>query len=135
MAFWLGWIAVAAIVISASIPIGIRLRMHRRAAPDSTPIRLHVVLGTATTLLAFGHTLAALSNLGSSAAIGGDFIALMSGAVAFMMIIAHAGIGLQLRDVRLKDRARQRRRHVATALTIAVIVAAHVVLLRIGDTQ
>jgi hypothetical protein len=132
MAFWLGWMAVLSIVISASIPIGIRMRIHRRAAPDSGPIRLHVVLGTATTLFAFTHTLAALSNLGSSAAIGGGNIALMTGGLAFMMLIAHGGIGLQLRDVRLKDRVRQRRRHVVTALTITAIVIAHVVLLRTG---
>ncbi len=133
MAFWLGWFSVLAIAMSASIPLGIRLKKARRAAPDSGPIRFHVLLGTMTTLLAFGHTLAALSNLGSSAAIGGGFIALMTGGIAFMMIIAHAGIGLQLRDVRLRDRARQRRRHVVTALTIAAIVTAHVVLLRTGD--
>jgi hypothetical protein len=135
MTFWLGWIAVMAIALSATIPVGVRLRSGRRAAPDSGPIRFHVVLGTATTLVAFGHTLAALSNLGSSAAIGAGNIALMTGAVAFMMIIAHAGIGLQLRDVKLKDRVRQRRRHVVTAITIAVIVAAHIVLLRTGDGQ
>jgi hypothetical protein len=133
MAFWLGWLAVLSIAFSASIPIGIRLRTHRRATPDSPPIRLHVLLGTATTLLAFVHTLAALSNLGSSAAIGGGNIALMTGGVAFMIVIAHAGIGLQLRDVKLKDRVRQRRRHVATAIAIAVVVIAHVVLLRTGE--
>jgi hypothetical protein len=133
MVFWLGWIAVLSIALSAAIPVGIRLKNGRRAAPDSGPIRFHVLLGTTTTLLAFGHTLAALSNLGSSAAIGGGFIALMTGGLAFMLIIAHAGIGLQLRDVRLRDRARQRRRHVITALTIAAIVIAHVVFLRTGE--
>ena len=130
MALWLGWISMLAIAVSAAIPLGVRLRLKRRAAPDSTPIRWHVVLGTTTTVLAFAHTLAALSNLGSSAAIGGGNLALMTGAVAFMIIIAHAGIGLQLRDVRLRDRARQRKRHVVTAITITVIALAHVVLLR-----
>jgi hypothetical protein len=133
MAFWLGWLAVLSIVFSASIPIGIRLKTQRRAAPDSPPIRLHVLLGTATTLLAFVHTLAALSNLGSSAAIGGGNLALMTGGIAFMIVIAHAGIGLQLRDVKLKDRVRQRRRHVATAIAISVVAIAHVVLLRTGE--
>jgi hypothetical protein len=135
MTFWLGWLAVLAIALSATIPVGVRLRTGRRAAPDSGPIRFHVVLGTTTTLVAFGHTLAALSNLGSSAAIGGGNIALMTGGLAFMLIIAHAGIGLQLRDVRLKDRIRQRRRHVVTALAIVAIVTAHIVLLRTGDVQ
>jgi hypothetical protein len=132
MAFWLGWVSVLAIAASAAIPLGVRIRTKKRASPDSTPIKWHVALGTTTTVLAFAHTLAALSDLGSSAAIGGGFLALMSGAVAFMIIVAHAGIGLQLRDVRLRDRARQRRRHVATALAITVVVTAHVVLLRTG---
>ena len=109
------------------------MRAKKRAAPDSAPIRLHVVLGTTTTLMAFAHTLAALFDLGSSAAIGGGFIALMTGGVAFTIIIAHAGIGLQLRDVRLRDRAVKRRKHVTTAIAISVIVAAHVVLLRTGE--
>jgi hypothetical protein len=135
MAFWLGWIAVMSIVVSASVPVGVRWRAGRRAAPDSGPIRFHVLLGTATTLVAFGHTLAALANLGSSGAIGGGNIALMTGAVAFMMLIAHAGIGLQLRNVRLKDRVAKRKRHVLTALTIAAIVTAHVVLLRTGAVE
>jgi hypothetical protein len=132
MAFWLGWISVLAIALSAAVPLGVRLRTSKRAAPDSGPIRFHVLLGTTTTLMAFAHTLAALFDLGSSAAIGGGFVALMAGGVAFMIIIAHAGIGLQLRDVRLRDRARQRRRHVTTAIAIGTVVVAHVVLLRVG---
>ena len=122
-----------AIALSAAVPLGIRVSSKKRAAPDSGPIRFHVILGTTTTLMAFAHTLSALSDLGSSAAIGGGFLALMVGGVAFMLLIAHAGIGLQLRDVKLRDRVRQRRRHVATATAIAVVVATHVVLLRVGD--
>ena len=133
MAFWVGWIAVLAIALSATIPLGFRFRMKRRAAPDSTPIRFHIALGTVTTVMAFVHALFGLSDLGSSAALGGGFMALMMGGVAFVLIIAHAGIGLQLRDIRLRDRVRQRRRHVATALAIAAAVIAHVWLLRAGD--
>jgi predicted membrane channel-forming protein YqfA (hemolysin III family) len=133
MAFWVGWIAVLAIALSAAIPLGFRFRMKRRAAPDSAPIRFHIALGTVTTVMAFVHALFALSDLGSSAALGGGFMALMMGGVAFVLIIAHAGIGIQLRDIRLRDRVRQRRRHVGTALAIAAAVIAHVWLLRAGD--
>jgi hypothetical protein len=133
MAFWFGWITVFLIALSAAIPLGFRMRNKRRAAPDSRPIRLHVLLGTTTTVIAFVHTLSALPDLGSSAAIGGGFMAMMAAGCAFALIIAHAGIGLQLRDIRLRDRARQRRRHVATALAIATTVTAHVWLLRVAD--
>jgi hypothetical protein len=133
MAFWIGWIAALSIALSAAIPLGYRFREKKRAAPDSTPIRFHIALGTITSVTAFLHSLFALSDLGSSAALGGGFMALMMGGIAFMLIIAHAGIGLQLRDIRLRDRIRQRRRHVATALAIAAAVGAHVWLLRAGD--
>ena len=133
IALWLGWISVVAIAFSAAVPLGFRVLEKRRAAPDSPPIRLHVALGTATALLAFTHTLAALTNLGSSAAIGGGFAALMSGGVAFLIVIAHVGIGLQLRDVRLRDRVRKRRMHLVTASSIAIVAALHVWLLRAGE--
>jgi multisubunit Na+/H+ antiporter MnhB subunit len=133
MAFLLGWICVAAIAASATVPLGFRIVERRRAAPDSQPIRLHVALGTATVILAFAHTLAALTNLGSSEAIGGGFVALMAGGVAFLIIMAHVGIGLQLRDVRLRDRVRKRRMHVATASLIVLVTALHVWLLRAGQ--
>ncbi len=133
IAFLLGWICVAAIAASATVPLGFRIVEKRRAAPDSQPIRLHVALGTATVILAFTHTLAALTNLGSSEAIGGGFVALMAGGVAFLIIMAHVGIGLQLRDVRLRDRVRKRRMHVATAFTIVLVTALHVWLLRAGQ--
>src|SRR5258708_31252195 len=133
IAFLLGWICVAAIAASATVPLGFRIVEKRRAAPDSQPIRLHVALGTATVILAFTHTLAALTNLGSSEAIGGGFVALMAGGVAFLIIMAHVGIGLQLRDVRLRDRVRKRRMDVATASTIVLVTALHVWLLRAGQ--
>ena len=133
MAFWVGWFAALSIALSAAIPLGFRWWAKKRAAPDSKPIRFHVVLGTITTVTAFVHALSALADLGSSAAVGGGFLALMMGGFAFMLIIAHAGIGLQLRDIRLRDRVRQRRRHVATAIAIAATVTAHVWLLRAGD--
>ncbi|HKQ69393.1 MAG TPA: hypothetical protein VJT73_08645 [Polyangiaceae bacterium] len=130
MAFWFGWLAVGSIALSASLPLGFRAWNKRRAAPDSRPIRVHVALGTATTVLAFAHVVFVVPDLGSPEAVGGGFMAFVPAAMAFCVIIAHAGIGLQLRDVRLKQRAQKRRTHVMTAIAIAVAVTAHVWILR-----
>jgi hypothetical protein len=129
MAFYSGWIATVAIVLAAAVPIAQRLRRGKRAAPGSAPIRLHVVIGLATVAFAFAHTLAALPALGSPAAIGGGVSALLPAGAAFFLLVAHAGLGLQLRDVRLRDRVRKRRMHTTTAVLISLAVAAHAVLL------
>src|SRR5260370_10070301 len=105
IAFLLGWICVAAIAASATVPLGFRIVEKRRAAPDSQPIRLHVALGTATVILAFTHTLAALTNLGSSEAIGGGFVALMAGGGALLFIMSPRGNRLQLSAHRPCERA------------------------------
>jgi hypothetical protein len=126
-------LGVLSIVASAVLPLGFRALNKRRAAPESAPIRLHVALGTATTLIAFLHTLAALPELGSPAAVGGGSWALIPAGLAFALVIAHAGIGLQLRDPKLRQRVRKRAAHVATALAIAATVIAHVWLLRVAD--
>jgi hypothetical protein len=130
MALWLGWLAFIAIGFSAALPISARLVLKKRASPDSSPIRFHVALGTATAVLAFVHTLSVLPELGSPEAIGGGFLSMMSGAVAFCILVAHAGVGLQLRNLRLRDRVRKRRLHVATALAITTAVVAHVWIMR-----
>src|SRR4051812_13673995 len=104
MAVWLGWLAVVTIVLAASLPVGTRITRGKRSPPDSQPIRIHVVLGTTTAVLAFLHTLTILPNLGSSEAVGGGFWAMTSGAIAFCILVAHAGIGLQLRNLRLRNR-------------------------------
>ncbi len=129
MAFYSGWLATVAIVLAAAVPIVQRLRAGKRAAPGSPTIRLHVVLGLTTAAFAFAHTLAALPALGSPAAIGGGVAALLPAGAAFFLLVAHAGLGLQLREVRLKDRVRKRRMHTTTAVLISVAVAVHAVLL------
>jgi hypothetical protein len=129
MAVLSGWLATAAIVLAVLVPIVQRLRAGKRAAPGSPPIRLHVLVGLATAGLAFAHTMAVIPALGSPAAVGGGVEALLPAGAAFFLLIAHAGLGLQLRDPRLKDRARKRRMHTTTATLIGVAVAIHVVLL------
>ena len=103
MAFWSGWIAAVAIVLAAIVPLGHRLRTGKRGAPTSPAIRLHVVAG--------------------------GMVALAPGALAFFVLFAHAGLGLQLRSEKLKDRAKKRRAHLATATIIFVAVVVHVIAL------
>ena len=129
MALVTGWIAVAFILITASLPLVQWLRQKRRAAPDSPPTRLHAGLGMATAALAFGHTLTAVPVLGSSRALGGGMPALAAGGIAFFVIVAHVGIGMQLRNTKLRGRKDKRRTHQITAILIALIVGAHTVIL------
>ncbi|MDF2697040.1 MAG: hypothetical protein K0S65_5423 [Labilithrix sp.] len=134
IAIWIGWLATAAIVLAALVPLVQRLRTGKRAAPGSPSIRLHVAIGLATTALAFFHTLAVLPALGSPTAIAGGVFAMLPAGAAFFLLVAHAGLGLQLRDPKLRDRARKRRMHTTTAVLIALTVGAHVVmLLRAGS--
>jgi hypothetical protein len=130
IAVWTGWFATTAIVLAALVPIVQRIRAGKRAPPGSAPIRLHVTVGLATSALAFLHTLAVLPALGSPAAIGGGIMALLPAGAAFFILVAHAGLGLQLRRPVLKERMRKRRMHTATAILIAVAVTIHVALLR-----
>jgi cytochrome b561 len=129
MAIWSGWLATAAIVFAGLVPIVQRVRGGKRAAPGSPPIRLHVTIGLATAALAFLHTMAVLPALGSPAAIAGGIFAMLPAGAAFFLLVAHAGLGLQLRDPKLRDRARKRRMHTTTAVLIAVTVTLHIVLL------
>lgn len=129
MAVWSGWLATMAILFAALVPIAQRIRTGKRAAPGSTPIRLHVLVGLATAALAFAHTMMVLPALGSPAAIGGGVEALLPAGAAFFLLVAHAGLGLQLRDPRLKARARKRRMHTTTAVLISLAVTVHIVLL------
>lgn len=124
-----GWLATLAIVAAALVPAVQRLRSGKRGAPGSPPIRLHVAIGLATAALAFLHTMAVIPALGSPAAIGGGVFALLSGGAAFFLLVAHAGLGLQLRDPKLRDRIRKRRLHTITAALIALTVTIHVAML------
>lgn len=129
MAFWSGWLATLAIVIAAAVPLGTRLRAGRRAAPGSTPIRTHVILGLVTSALAFLHAILVIPALGSPAAIGSGVIAIAPAGLAFFLLVAHAGLGLQLRNEKLRTRAKTRRSHAMTAVAIAVAVGIHIVTL------
>ena len=126
MAEWSGWLAVLSILLAGSLPLLYRLGANRRASPLSPTIRVHVVFGLSAAFVAFLHTIVALPALGSPGAVGGGLLPLASAGCAFFLLVAHAGIGLQLRDVRLRDRARKRRTHAATAIAIVVAVTAHV---------
>lgn len=132
MAFKSGWLAATLIVLAAMIPLLYRARMQKRASPESPPIRLHVVLGLSTSLMTFLHTGLVLPELGSEAAVGGGTLAFGAGALAFLVMVAHGGLGLGLRNPKLRDRAKRRRRHATTAVLLATLVVLHVVLLRRG---
>lgn len=129
LAFVSGWLAVAAIVFSVLVPIVQRVRFGKRAAPGSPSIRLHVLVGLSTAALAFAHTFVVIPQLGSPAATAGGMAALLPAGAAFFLLVAHAGLGLQLRDPKLRDRARKRRMHTVTAILIAVTVAMHAIVL------
>jgi cytochrome b561 len=132
MALKSGWLAAALIVIAAAIPLLYRARNSKRATPESKAIRTHVVLGLLTSLAAFLHTGLVLPELGSEAAVGGGSVAFLVGALAFLVMVAHGGLGLGLRNPKIRDRAQRRRRHATTAVLLVLLVAVHVVVLRRG---
>lgn len=129
MALWSGWLAAIAIVLAGAIPLATRYRLGRRGAPSSTPIRMHVVLGLVTSALAFGHTILVIPALGSPAATGAGPLAIAPAGLAFFLLVAHAGLGLQLRDEKLKTRAKTRRSHAMTAMAIVIAVGIHILTL------
>lgn len=129
MALWSGWLAAIAIVLAGAIPLGTRLRLGRRGSPTSKPIRTHVVLGLVTSALAFGHTILVIPALGSPAATGAGPLAIAPAGLAFFLLVAHAGLGLQLKDEKLKTRAKTRRSHAMTAVAILVAVSIHILTL------
>lgn len=126
MALVSGWIAVALIVLAAMLPLVQWIRFKRRAAPDAKPTRLHVALGISAAAASFGHTLMAVPVLGSPRAVGAGMAALGVGGLAFFIIVAHVGVGFQLRNPKLRGRKDKRRTHQITAFLIAVTVGIHV---------
>lgn len=124
-----GWIAWVLLAFAAAIPLGYRLKEKRRAAPESKPIGWHVVLGITVAAAAFFHTLAILPALGSPEAVAGGMIAILPAVLAFFLLFAHVGVGLQLRNPKLRDRPKKRRLHVILASLIGITATAHVVLL------
>jgi hypothetical protein len=131
LATWTGWVATALLVAAAAVPLTNRLLAGRRAPPDSRRTGVHVLLGFATTVAAVAHTMAVLPSLGSPGAVAGGMLALGPAALAFFLLAAHVGVGLQLRSPRLRDRARKRRQHALIAIGIATMVAVHVLALRV----
>lgn len=130
MATLTGWFALAFIALAALVPLTYRIRAKRRAAPGSTAIRAHVALGAATSIAAFVHTVSMLGDLGAPGAVSGGALSFAPGALAFFVLMAHSGVGLQLRRHDLRDRPKKRRFHGITAVTIALAVTVHVVMLR-----
>jgi len=124
-----GWFAVALIVLAATFPLGHRIWAHRRATPGSRTINIHVALGLSVAAGALVHTLSVLPSLGAPAVVGAGMLALAPASAAFFILFAHVGVGLRLRDPRLRDRTAKRRIHVVLAISIFVTVAAHVVAL------
>ncbi|MEO7111251.1 MAG: hypothetical protein ABI183_12505 [Polyangiaceae bacterium] len=124
-----GWIAYALIASAATVPLGFRLMNKRRAAPDSKPIGAHATIGICAAAAAGLHTLAILPSLGSPAAVGGGMIAILPGTLAFFLLFAHVGVGMQLRDTKLRDRPKKRRLHLFLASAIGITATAHVILL------
>jgi formate-dependent nitrite reductase membrane component NrfD len=126
-----GYLASAVIVGTGLIPLGARLLRHgARASVEAQPVKTHVALGVAAALLAFVHTLGAIPALGEPAAAEGGNAALFPAAAAFLVVVAHVGVGLRLREPKLRDRVKQRRIHGITATVLVCAVIAHIVLLR-----
>lgn len=133
MAIWSGWLATALIVIAALVPLGVRLRLGKRAPPESRPMRTHVIIGLATGSVAFLHTLLVVPALGAPGAVGGGMLALGAAGAAFFLLVAHTGLGFQLRRPKLRDRLKKRRAHLTTALLIVAAVSIHIVALLRGQ--
>src|SRR6185312_8479290 len=129
LSFWTCWIGVVVLVMTAAVPLGERIRLGRRALPLSQSMRIHAAFGLTTTAAAVAHAMSVLPALGSPAAVGGGMAALAPGAVAFFLLFAHVGVGLQLRSPKLRERAAKRRLHVILASGIATMIMVHVVLL------
>lgn len=124
-----GWVTFALVFLAGAVPLGYRLRQGQRAAPTSSPISFHVLLGLGVVLAALVHSLAGVLSLGSPRAIGASDLAIWAGVAAVLVLMAHVGVGLQLRNPKLRTRPALRKRHLATALTIAVCAVVHAVLL------
>ena len=130
MSIVLGWAVVTFILLAGAIPIGHRLFRGRRAGHASRPIDVHLALGLGVSALAFFHVIASIPELGEPAVVEGGMAALAPGVLAFFVLVAHTGVGLQLRQNKLRERSSRRRLHQLTAASIVAFVALHVVMLR-----
>lgn len=125
LAWVTGWLATALMIAAALVPLLQWLRHKRRAEPQSRTVTVHYGLGLGAAGLGFFHPLTALFSLGTPEAIGGGVIGLAFGGVAFVVLLAHTGLGLKLRDPKLRKRPKSRRAHFTTAMIILVAVGAH----------
>jgi hypothetical protein len=130
VAAWTGWIAAALLLLAAAVPLGHRWIHGRRATPGSRTLSGHVVLGLTTAVVAVTHATCILPMLGDAAVVRGGSAALLPGVLAVFLLVAHVGLGLRLRQPRLRDRVRLRRTHLIVAATIATAVSVHVAALR-----
>jgi hypothetical protein len=127
-----GWFAAALLVVALALPLGHWLLKRKRAAFDSRTVATHVAIGMGAAGAGFLHPLVALLALGSPGAIGGGDLGLAFGGLAFMVLLAHTGLGMALRDPKLKKRPNARRAHATTATIIVVSAAVHAALCLYG---
>jgi hypothetical protein len=104
-----GWLAVAAIVLAALVPLLHRLRLGRRADLRSRSVSSHVALGLAAFGASFVHPLTSVLALGSAGAMSGGDLGLALGGLAFVVLVAHTGLGLRLRDAEAQGARRRAR--------------------------
>ena len=74
-------------------------------------------------------------SLGSASAIEAGNLALAAGGMALLVVMAHVGIGFQLRNPQQRKRSKLRRQHQITAATIVVFSLVHalwLLLARVG---
>lgn len=129
MAAYSGWLAAALVPLAALIPLIVRLQRGKRAAPGEAPMRIHVAIGLVVAGTSFVHTLLAVLALGSPQAIAAGELAMGMGALAFVILLSHTGLGLQLRQQKLRRRSNKRRQHVITATLITLAIGLHAGLL------
>lgn len=132
LARYSGWIAIAAMASAALVPLFVRIKNGRRADLASKPVSTHIAIGMSAAALGFLHPLTALFALGSPGAIGGGVLALGLGAIAFVILLSHSGLGLKLRNPRLKQRPKSRRAHLTTAILLMSVALAHAIACIVG---
>lgn len=124
-----GWLGFTLVLAAGAVPLVHRAIVRRRAELASPTTRSHVVVGVTASAAAFVHAMTTLPALGSPAAIAGGGVALGSGALAFLLLVAHVGVGLRLRHPKLRKRAETRRTHLGIATAIVIVIVVHAVLI------
>lgn len=135
LATWTGWAAATLVLVAVLLQLGHRVANGRRAALGTRTVSTHVAVGLSAAVVGFLHPLTAVVSLGSPEAVGGGTLALAFGALALLVMLAHGGLGLKLRDPTLRKRAAVRTRHVITAALLAAAIAAHVLACVYGGSD